>query len=83
MDKGREYMKKLVQLSREDNQQSIELMKKNGIEIVPIPSKNISEFLKAGQEARESLVGKLYSQALLDTVQNEVAQFKAIEKESK
>jgi TRAP-type C4-dicarboxylate transport system substrate-binding protein len=83
LDKGREYMKKLVQLSREDNQQSIELMKKNGIQIVPIPAKNIPEFLKAGQEARESLVGKLYSQALLDTVQNEVARFKAIEKESK
>jgi TRAP-type C4-dicarboxylate transport system substrate-binding protein len=76
-------MEKLVRLSREDNQQSIELMKKNGIEIVQIPKKNLAEFQKAGQEARESLVGKLYSQALLDTVQNEVAQFKAEENLSK
>jgi TRAP-type C4-dicarboxylate transport system substrate-binding protein len=83
LDKGREYMKKLVQLSREDNQQSIDLMKKNGIEIVSIPAKNIAEFQKAGQEARENLVGKLYGKALLDSVQNEVARFKATEKESK
>lgn len=83
LDKGREYMQKLVRLSREDNQQSIELMKKNGIEIVQIPKKNLAEFQKAGQEARENLVGKLYSQALLDTVQNEVAQFKAEENLSK
>ncbi len=78
-EKGREYMQKLVQLSRQDNQESIELMKKNGIEMVKLPEKNLEAFRKAGEEAREKLVGKLYSRELLDKVENSLAELRVKE----
>jgi len=75
-EKGREYLRKLVQLSREDNEQSIELMKKNGIQLVSIPAENLPAFKEAGKKARRSLVGKLYDQALLDKVEKALEEFR-------
>lgn len=80
LEKGREYMKKLTRLSRQDNDKSIELMKKNGIQLVEIPSQNKPTFFQAGERARRSLVGKLYSQELLDRVENALREFRASEK---
>lgn len=75
-EKGQEYMTKLVQLSREDNEKSIELMKNNGIKIVNVPEKNLPEFFEAGIRARKSLVGKLYSQQLLNKVEIALTEFR-------
>ncbi|MBN2365173.1 MAG: ABC transporter substrate-binding protein [Calditrichaeota bacterium] len=75
-EKGREYMQKLVELSRRDNRESIELMKKNGIELVEIPAQNLEDFRQAGEQVREKLVGKLYSQELLDNVEQTLAEFR-------
>ncbi len=75
-EKGRDHMQKLVELSRQDNEESIQLMKKNGIKIVDVPQENIDGFKKAGEEARENLVGKLYSQELLNRVENALKEFR-------
>lgn len=75
-DKGQEYMKKLVSLSREDNQKSIELMQKNGIQVVNVPDTNLPEFNEAGIRARNNLVGKLYSQEFLDKVELALTEFR-------
>jgi len=75
--KGREYMKRLVQLSRKDNEEAIRLMKKNGIQIVDIPPENQPAFYEAGEKARRSLVGKLYSQELLDKVEKALKEFRS------
>lgn len=77
VEKGREQMAKLVQISRRDNEESIELMKKNGIKLVEIPEENLKVFYDAGKRARENLVGKLYSQELLDRVENALREFRA------
>ncbi|GAB4371112.1 MAG: TRAP transporter substrate-binding protein [Calditrichia bacterium] len=76
VEKGREYMDKLIQLSRKANEESVELMKKNGIQLVNIPRENLKPFLEASEKARRSLVGKLYSQELLERVENALAQFR-------
>jgi len=76
-EKGREYMAKLVRLGREDNQTSIELMKKNGMEVVKVPEKNLQEFYNACKTAHQNLVGKLYSQELLNKVNASLEQFRA------
>lgn len=68
VEKGREHMRRLVKLGREDNEKSIELMKANGVQMVEVPKENLKEFYAAAQTAYTSLVGKLYSQALLDQV---------------
>jgi TRAP-type C4-dicarboxylate transport system substrate-binding protein len=75
-EKGKEYMTKLTQLSRQDNEQSIELMKKNGMNIVHVPEANLSEFTLAGEKARRALVGKLYTQDLLNRVETALQEFR-------
>lgn len=75
-EKGREYMAKLVRLGREDNQTSIELMKKNGMQIVDVPEKNRQEFYNACRTAHQSLVGRLYSQELLNKVTASLEQYR-------
>ena len=77
LEKGREHMTRLVQLGRQDNQKAIDLMVQNGVEIVKVPEANLKEFYTASKAAGESLVGKLYSQELLDRVQNALNDFRA------
>lgn len=76
LEKGREYMANLVQISRRDNQKSIELMEQNGIQIVDIPKKNLADFFTASMEARKSLVGKLYSSEILNRIENALQDFR-------
>ena len=68
LEKGREHMTRLVEMGRKDNQKAIEIMQKNGVEIVEVPKENLAEFYSAAKAAGQSLVGKLYSQELLDRV---------------
>jgi TRAP-type C4-dicarboxylate transport system substrate-binding protein len=77
VEKGREHMKRLVQLSRQSNQESIELMKKNGIQVIKVPEENLKGFYDAAQVARKSLVGKLYSAELLWRVETAVQELRA------
>lgn len=77
VEKGREHMKRLVQLSRQSNQESIELMKKNGIQVVKVPEENLKGFYDAAGVARKSLVGKLYSAELLSRVETAVQELRA------
>lgn len=76
-EKGRFYMKKLVDLSRKDNEESIQLMKNNGIQFVHVPEENLPQFIEAGKKARQQLVGKLYSQELLNKVERALESFRA------
>ena len=75
-EKGREYMRKLVLLSRKDNEESIKLMEQNGIQLVHVPEANLPEFEAAGERARRSLVGKLYSRELLERVEKALKEFR-------
>lgn len=77
VEKGRENMNRLVQLSRQSNQESIELMKQNGIKVIDIPKENMPAFYNAAQEARRSLVGKLYSAELLNRVETALQDLRA------
>jgi len=78
--KGREYMAKLTQLSRQDNEQSIQLMKKNGMKVIHVPDANLGDFRLAGEKARRALVGKLYNQDLLDRVETALKEFRSQQK---
>jgi len=82
-EKGREYMAKLVKLSREDNQKALQIMQENGLQMVHVPEENLEEFYRAAKKARESLVGKLYSRELLERVETALAEFREKEEQSK
>jgi len=73
---GKKFMEKLTQVSRQDNAKSIETLKKNGITIVEPPPEQASGLDNIGQQGRHLLVGKLFSQDLLDRVEKALADFR-------
>ena len=77
VEKGQQHMANLVHLSRQANEESIDLMKQNGMQLIEIPQQNIKEFEEAGIKARESLVGKLYSRELLEKIETAVQEFRS------
>jgi TRAP-type C4-dicarboxylate transport system substrate-binding protein len=75
---GKKYMEKLTLLSRQDNEKSIETLRKNGIQIIEPTSKE--EFLayeEIGKKARRLLVGKLYPEELLNRVEKVVYDYRS------
>lgn len=75
---GKQYMKKLTALSREDNAKSIETLKSRGLTIVDPPSqKELEAYESTGKRARRLLVGKLFTEDLLNRVEKEIDEFRA------
>lgn len=62
------YFDRLSAKGREQDRQSVEVLKKSGIKVVPFdPESGVLEFvLETSKKARENLVDKLYSKELLD-----------------
>ena len=77
LEKSREYMHRLITLSRQDNQVATETILKNGVQLIKIPATELAPFEEAGKAARRSLVGKLYSSELLERVEAMVQEFRA------
>jgi TRAP-type C4-dicarboxylate transport system substrate-binding protein len=76
-EKGKKYFTKLTQLTRQDNINSINEMLKAGIQKIEITDPvTLNNFEKIGKEARQSLVGKLYDQKLLDEIEKTVMEFR-------
>jgi TRAP-type C4-dicarboxylate transport system substrate-binding protein len=73
---GRQYMAKLTQMNREDNRNAIEEMKKRGITVTQADQKDITFYAGVGTQARRMLVGKLYSEELLNRVEQALADFR-------
>jgi TRAP-type C4-dicarboxylate transport system substrate-binding protein len=68
-DISKRYMKKLVQKIQEDNNQSITVMKQNGLKITPLPNGGeLEKFYAIGKDVQKKMNGKLYGQAVLDQV---------------
>ncbi len=69
VSKTKDYMRKIVLGSRQENLESIKVLEKNGIKLVnPQNQAAIAEFEAAGVRTREKLVGQLYSRELLQQV---------------
>jgi TRAP-type C4-dicarboxylate transport system substrate-binding protein len=74
-DLSRDYFGKLTRLSREDNAESLKLIRESGIEITKIDDADI--FYSAGQKARRSLIGKLYDKNFLDRVESTLMDYRS------
>ncbi len=70
------YTQKLVQSIRQENTRSVETLKKNGIQVVPVTPTDLAEIQKSALEVRPKLVGKLYSQELLSRVEGLVSEYR-------
>lgn len=80
---GKKFMKKLTELSRLENAKSIETLKKNGITVIDPPSQQVLDsYDEIGKKARRLLVGKLFSEDLLNKVEKEVLEFRKTQTKS-
>lgn len=77
VEEAKKYLGEITEASRRDNIKSIEVMKKNGVQIIrPFSSGDVEKFEEAGKRARQGLVGELYDQELLDKVEGELKAFR-------
>ena len=77
---GRTFMAKLTGINREDNRKAVKAMQERGIIVTHADPKDIAWYAKIGTEARRLLVGKLYTQDLLNRVEQALAEFRRTEK---
>ena len=78
MELGEKHFRALTLASRKDNEQSISILKaKKLVFTEPAGPAVVAEFERAGEEARLSLVGKLYSKDLLHKVEGVLKAFRA------
>jgi len=77
LEAGGRHFKALTATSRRDNEKSIATLKKeNVIFSGPAGPETLAIFEKMGEEARTSLVGKLYSSQLLEKIAGALKQFR-------
>ncbi len=70
------YTNKLIQAIREDNTKSVQTLKNAGIQMVAVAPADQAELQKSALEVRPKLVGKLYSQDLLNRVQGYIDEYR-------
>lgn len=76
LEEGAKQFRQLTEQSRKDNAESLGLLKKDLTFTMPENAAAIKAFEEAGEKARISLTGKLYSKELLDKVQSELKTFR-------
>ena len=74
---GKSFLRKLTELSRKDNQKSLETLKKNKIQFVAPDAVEAKTYDGIGKTARNTMAGKLFSEDLLNRVEKSLAEFRA------
>ncbi len=81
LELGEKHFRALTLQSRKDNEQSIAILKTKKLQFTdPAGPAVTAEFERAGEQARLSLVGKLYPRELLDKVEAALKSFRASKK---
>jgi TRAP-type transport system periplasmic protein len=73
---GRIYMKKLTEAGRIDNKNSLLELKKRGIIFTKANEKETQYYIKAGMNARQMLVGKMYDEDFMKRVEKAAEEFR-------
>lgn len=77
LEEGRKSFRALTVQSRRDNDESLKILAKSLTFVKPENMAAVKGFEQAGDAARKALTGKLYSEELLNKVQNELKAFRA------
>ncbi len=68
---------KLTKLSRENNVQALDIIKKAGIQFTEVKDKaEVEKYYQSGKAARRMLIGKLYDENFLNQVESDLEQFR-------
>lgn len=71
------HMKRLVSMTRSENAEALEELKKAGLEFIPRPSDaEMKDYERIGEAIREELQGKVFSKEILDQVLSALAEFR-------
>lgn len=73
---GRLYISKLTQLSRKDNKSAVVELKKHGITVLAANDKDVQEYIQVGNRSRRMLIGKLYTEDLLNRVEKTLSDYR-------
>lgn len=73
----REQLKKLNEQTRLENDKALATLKKQGMTVVGASAEALKAYGEAGRAARRSLVGRLYSQEILDRVEASLAEYRS------
>jgi len=75
---SREYFGELTKLSRQDNAESMDLLKEVGITFTKIEDQGkIESFYESGKKARRDVIGKLYDESFLLKIEGLLEDFRA------
>lgn len=78
LNDGKKYLQKLTELSRKDNNKSLDVLKKNHITFTkPVSEKEIQQYDEVGKTAQQDMAGKLYSVDLLQRLEKALADFRS------
>lgn len=73
---GHLYISKLTQLSRNDNREAVKELTKRGITVLTANEKDLQDYIDVGNRSRRMLIGKLYSEDLLNRVEKALADYR-------
>jgi len=68
INETQQSMQKIVKKSRQDNQETLQILQDNGMQLVEIGDEAQKLYKEAGIETRDKLAGKLYSEDILQKV---------------
>ncbi len=80
---GKTYMSKLTRLSRDENRNALEVLKKHGLQMIEVKEQDLTEYIRAGARARRVLAGRLYSEEFLNRVEKSLTEFRNNHRASK
>lgn len=73
---GAIYLRKLTEQSRRDNLKSLEILKQNKMIFVKPDANEVKTYDAIGEKTRRALVGRLFSEDLLNRVEKSLADFR-------
>ncbi|MGR3176597.1 MAG: TRAP transporter substrate-binding protein [Candidatus Anammoxibacter sp.] len=71
-------MERLTILTRDDNKESIEVIRKSGVELISLSDENLKEFKMISKKASEIVEGKLFPPALIADIKRDLEEFRRI-----
>lgn len=73
---GRTYFKRMTELSRKDNANAIDIMKKRGISLIEASPDDYQYYTETCRSARRRLVGRVYSEDFLNRIEKTIEDYR-------
>ena len=73
---GRTYFKRMTELSRKDNANAIDIMKKRGISLIEASPADYQYYTETCRSARRRLVGRVYSEDFLNRIEKTIEDYR-------